>query len=140
MAQKANHAATDGSVAVIALPGATVALVVLARVAIVAPGPLALVVHARVATVAPGHRVAQAATADLALKGGLMALQASLGIPRADLGATVLAVAPVVRISVRNPSSRSSSPSRPSKVASAPSPARSSSAAVPIPCSRWPDW
>lgn len=103
MAQKANHAATDGSVAVIALLGATVALVDLARVAIVDPGPLALVVLDRVATVAPGHRVAQAATADLALKGGLMALRASLGIPRVDLGATVLAVAPVVQISVRNP-------------------------------------
>ena len=56
-----------------------------------------------VATVAPGLRVAQVATADLALKGGLVALRASLGIPRVDLGATVLAVAPVVRISVRNP-------------------------------------
>ena len=103
MAQKANHAATDGSVAVIVLPGATVALVDLARVAIVAPGPVALVVLAPVATVAPGLRVAQVATADLALKGGLVALRASLGIPRVDLGATVLAVAPVVQISVRNP-------------------------------------
>jgi hypothetical protein len=66
-------------------------------------GDRRLVVLAPVATVAPGHRVAQAATADLALKGVLMALRASLGIPRADLGATVLAVAPVVQISVRNP-------------------------------------
>lgn len=69
MAQKANHAATDGSVAVIVLPGATVALVDLARVAIVDPGPVALVVLDPVATVAPGLRVAQVATADLALKG-----------------------------------------------------------------------
>jgi len=103
MAQKANHAATDGSVAVIVLPGATVALVDLALVAIVAPGPVALVDLAPVATVVPGLRVAQAATADLALKEDLVALRASLGIPRVDLGATVLAVAPVVQISVRNP-------------------------------------
>jgi len=91
MAQKANHAATDGSVAVIVLPGATVALVDLALVAIVAPGPVALV------------DLAPVATADLALKEDLVALRASLGIPRVDLGATVLAVAPVVQISVRNP-------------------------------------
>jgi hypothetical protein len=111
MAQKANHAATDGSVAVIVLPGATVALVDLALVAIVAPGPVALVDLAPVAlvdlapvaTVVPGLRVAQAATADLALKEDLVVLRASLGIPRVDLGATVLAVAPVVQISVRNP-------------------------------------
>jgi hypothetical protein len=54
-------------------------------------------------TVAPGLRVALAATADLALKAVLAVVRASLGIPRVDLGVTVLAAAPVARISVRNP-------------------------------------
>jgi hypothetical protein len=103
MAPKANHAATGGLVAVIVLPVATAVLAVPALVATEAHGPAALVVPVPVVTVAPGLRVALAATADLALKAVLAVVRASLGIPRVDLGVTVLAAAPVARISVRNP-------------------------------------
>jgi len=103
MALKANHAATGGLVAVIVLPVATAALAVLALVATEAHGPADLVVPDPVVTVVPGLRVALAAIADLAHKAVLAALRASLGIPRVDLGVTVLAAAPVARISVRNP-------------------------------------